>query len=308
MCESSEVMKVSEAIPTSQGQTDSLNSGIMDVAMSQADLSNDKTIHDCQILMGVSDIFQEMNDMAIKLNPTQQEISAKKVVNSHLFVPMKNASGLAAGNLSPGTPNESIPELASLNSAMNQEVDYKMCVTMEEKEDDLVKSAVNQEVDYQMCVTVDEKENDLVSTKKTNATNIPSKTRQSARIQDANVHTLKKAIARKANAKGITSSSMPPSSNSSCSLDLLARVCGFSLGFDESTRITNISLIQAKEEALLALQNTKQKLSSISESSREDTQGDRPIDESSLTRQNDDLELSGKEAIMGSNLLIIDQG
>jgi hypothetical protein len=156
MCESSEVMKVSEAIPTSQGQTDSLNSGIMDVAMSQADLSNDNTIHDYQIVMGVSDIFQEMNDMAIKLNPTQQEVSAKKVVNSHLFVPMKNASGLATGNLSPRTPNESTLELASLNSAVNQEVDYKMCVTVEEKEDDLVKSAVNQEVDYHMCVTVEE--------------------------------------------------------------------------------------------------------------------------------------------------------
>jgi hypothetical protein len=36
-------------------------------------------------------------------------------------------------------------------------------------------------------------------------------------------------------------------------LDLLARVCGFSLGYDESTRNANISLIQAKEEALLAL-------------------------------------------------------
>jgi hypothetical protein len=65
-------------------------------------------------------------------------------------------------------------------------------------------------------------------------------------------------------------------------LDLLARVCGFSLGYDESTRIANISLIQAKEDALLALQNTKQKLSPIPKSYGENAHGDRLVDESSL--------------------------
>jgi hypothetical protein len=36
------------------------------------------------------------------------------------------------------------------------------------------------------------------------------------------------------------------------------------LGQEESTRIANISLIQAKEEAFLALQKTKQKIASNS--------------------------------------------
>jgi hypothetical protein len=68
---------------------------------------------------------------------------------------------------------------------------------------------MEEKVDHQICVTVEEKEDDPVITKKANVTNIPSKTRQSARIQDANGHILKKAIARKANAKGITSPPIP---------------------------------------------------------------------------------------------------
>jgi hypothetical protein len=266
--------------------------------------------------MGFLDIFQEMNDMVIKLNSTKQVVSAKEIVNPHLSAPMKNASGwvagnlspgtpnestlelanlnpgtmkndsgLAAGNLSPGTPNESTPELAILNHVSSTIVADigELEVSKETDNWQTVVQAMDQEVDHHMCVTVEEKEDDPVITKKTNITNIPSKTRQSARIQDANDHILKKAIAQKANAKGITSPSIPPPPNPSCSLDLLARVCGFSLGYDESTRIANISLIQAKEEALLALQNTKQKLSSIPKSSGENAHGDRPVDESSLT-------------------------
>ena len=42
----------------------------------------------------------------------------------------------------------------------------------------------------------------------------------------------------------------------------MARVCGFSLGQDEVSRIANISLIQAKEDAFIALQKTKQKIES----------------------------------------------
>jgi hypothetical protein len=181
----------------------------MDVAVFQVDLSNDKTIHDCQKLMGFLDIFQEMNDMAIKLNSTQQVVSAKEIVNPHLSVPMKNASGLATGNLSPGTPNESTPELATLNPVSSTIVEDigELEVSKESDNWQTVVQAVDQKVDHQMCVTMEDKEDDPVITKKTNITNIPSKTRQSARIQDANDHTLKKAIAQKANAKGITSSS-----------------------------------------------------------------------------------------------------
>jgi hypothetical protein len=108
-------MKVSEAILISQGQTDSLNSDIRDAATFQSALSNDKTTHGCQKVMGFADIFQEMNDMAVKLNSSQQVVSAQTTVNPHLSDPMKKAFGLAAGNLSPDTPNESTPELVNLN-------------------------------------------------------------------------------------------------------------------------------------------------------------------------------------------------
>lgn len=37
----------------------------------EALLPNDRDVHDCQKLLGFSDIFQEMNDMAIKLNSLQ---------------------------------------------------------------------------------------------------------------------------------------------------------------------------------------------------------------------------------------------
>jgi hypothetical protein len=67
-------------------------------------------------------------------------------------------------------------------------------------------------------------------------------------------------------------------------------------------------LIQAKEDALLALQNTKQKLSPIPKSSGENAHGDRLIDESSLIMQKNELELGQIGASLGSNLSITDQG
>jgi hypothetical protein len=57
MSASSEGMKVSEAIPNSQGQTDSLNSDIRDVAVFQTVLSNDKTTHGCQKSDGLRRYF-----------------------------------------------------------------------------------------------------------------------------------------------------------------------------------------------------------------------------------------------------------
>lgn len=108
-------------------------------------------------------------------------------------------------------------------------------------------------------------------------------TRQSSRLQDRDVLVQEKAMARKAISKGITSSSTLPISDTSCSLDTIARVCGFSLGNEEATRIANISLIQAKEDAMAALLNTKQKnlLSSTEDRDQtvdESTTGQYPLD------------------------------
>ena len=90
-------------------------------------------------------------------------------------------------------------------------------------------------------------------------------------------------MARKVISKGITSSSTLPISDTSCSLDTIARVCGFSLGNEEATRIANISLIQAKEDAMAALLNTKQKILPSSTEDRdqtvdESTTGQYPLD------------------------------
>lgn len=88
-------------------------------------------------------------------------------------------------------------------------------------------------------------------------------------------------MARKVISKGITSSSTLPIFDTS--LDTIARVCGFSLGNEEATRIANISLIQAKEDAMAALLNTKQKILPSSTEDRdqtvdESTTGQYPLD------------------------------
>ena len=98
--------------------------------------------------------------------------------------------------------------------------------------------------------------------KKTAAVYLPAKTRQSSRIQDKGEMALKKAMDGKAKTKGISTSKPLPPPPLLNPLDTLASVCGFSLGPDETSRIANISLIQAKEEALLAIQKIKDKMES----------------------------------------------
>ena len=84
------------------------------------------------------------------------------------------------------------------------------------------------------------------------------------RIQEKKGATQDKLKARTADAKGTKSIPSSSCSTDTCSLDSMARVCGFSLGQDEISRIANISLIQAKEDAFIALQKTKQKIESSS--------------------------------------------
>lgn len=87
-------------------------------------------------------------------------------------------------------------------------------------------------------------------------------TRHSSRIQDDRRSMMAKAMEKKAKSdlpKG--KSCIPiPIPKPSAKIEELARVCGISLGVDDYARIANIFVLQAKEEALLALQNTKQKL------------------------------------------------
>ena len=89
----------------------------------------------------------------------------------------------------------------------------------------------------------------------------------------------------------------------------MARICGFSLGQEETTRSANISLIQAKEEALLALQKAKQKIDSSSVTSLELCEN-RVLseNESSMMEMSPILELEGTSANFEDNLSHIDQG
>jgi len=89
-------------------------------------------------------------------------------------------------------------------------------------------------------------------------------TRHSSRIQEKKGAIQDKLKARTTDAKGTKSIPSSSCSTDTCSLDSMARVCGFSLGQDEVSRIANISLIQAKEDAFITLQKTKQKIESSS--------------------------------------------
>ena len=88
----------------------------------------------------------------------------------------------------------------------------------------------------------------------------------------------------------------------------MARVCGFSLGQDEVSRIANISLIQAKEDAFIALQKTKQKIESSSVIPN-DTIIRVPLEiESSMDLSPPVLVLMGGGADIENNLSHRDQG
>lgn len=180
------------------------------------------------------------------------------VRQTHFSGLMEDAIGKDAESLGPGILNSPLSKTVTLTEESSCLL--KDCgeveVTKEPSYDDIARHSVKQADVYQLTKNVEEEVTDSNKTKakKIYTSNIPCKTRQSSIIQGVDVYMQEKAIARKVFTIGITSSSIPPPPpNSSCSLDLLARVCGFSLGSDESSRISNISLIQAKEEALLGL-------------------------------------------------------
>jgi len=140
-------------------------------------------------------------------------------------------------------------------------------------------------------------------------------TRQSTRIQDRDKPVMEKAISRKDGIKGINSCPTSSDPIPSCSLEDISRVCGFSLGEGEATRLANISMIQAKEAALAALLSTKQKIMVSSVENRvlnieENLAENRVLsfDESSSKDQNPRLEFSGARAANEDNLSIMDQG
>lgn len=135
-------------------------------------------------------------------------------------------------------------------------------------------------------------------------------TRQSARLQNKEDQAQKDLDGAIIN-KGTTCCSDSPTTMSS-SLDFLASVCGFSLGIEESTRLANISLIQAKEEAVKALMDTKLKLSSDKMNRVDsDLTVQLPVqlpNESSSAQNFPLLEISENSAMMAGNLSPRDKG
>jgi benzoyl-CoA reductase/2-hydroxyglutaryl-CoA dehydratase subunit BcrC/BadD/HgdB len=87
----------------------------------------------------------------------------------------------------------------------------------------------------------------------------------------------------------------------------LARIYGFSLGFDDSSRLTNISLIQAKEEALLALHNVKNKLEVNTDTQQKDVNRVMPTNKRSVLPNTPQIELIEEGVNILANPTITDQ-
>ncbi|XP_066364346.1 uncharacterized protein [Miscanthus floridulus] len=196
-------------VPLSQKQlTDPPSPKMMceaEIDIAQDSLPGDRVIHDCQELMGFSDIFQEMNDLALKLNSTQQNEQAVGEIKSHFSGLMEDAIGKDAESLGPGILNSPLSKMVTLTEESSSIL--KNCgeveVTKEPSRDDIAGHSVKQADVYQLTKNVEE---EVTDSNRTNAkiytSNIPCKTRQSSRLQDADVCMQGKAIARKAFTKG----------------------------------------------------------------------------------------------------------
>lgn len=253
-------------------------------------------VHDCQKLMGFFDTFQEMNDMATKLTSTKLNDSSHR---TDITLPVNldgdiNGIGVESSQKSQNPNVEGYFDVSNIiEGKIGAEIDDGHSNTQ-------VVQQVVEVIGGEVVVNL--------KNMKTIPEAIQDKTRQSSRLKDAQDYTLKKFTAGNTKHKGISSSLTPPHSNPSNSLEILASVCGFSLGPNEEARIANISLIQAKEEALLALRKTKQKLTKLSEGSLPSSQDHRSNDESSENLQVTELEVLENGANIYANLLVCDQG
>jgi hypothetical protein len=96
--------------------------------------------------------------------------------------------------------------------------------------------------------------------------------RHSSRLKEDGTTMMAKAMNKKASAasKGNSSSSNSITSSSN-HVELIVRACGINLGSDESSRLANISLIQAREEAVEALSKARNKILLSSETTQQQT-------------------------------------
>ena len=279
--------------------------------------------HDCEVLLGFSDVFQEINDLAINLTKQNTEgavltdtceenrnDSADDVILTSGEAALKLSENLGLTDLPTAVLEVDVSQKKGEMSEIELLVHEKNTPVMNETmsyAQATSKRSVSKPVDLAEDTCQLDIELEVKPTKR--ISNLLCKTRRSARIKDTEVDMQEKATARKALAKGISAPPIPPSCpNPPCALDSLAKTCGFSLGNDDSTRTANISLIQAKEDALAAIQSTKKKLSSIAESSNGDVPRDMPVIERSGLQHQNVLEAGENKDNIVPNLLIADQG
>jgi hypothetical protein len=128
-------------------------------------------------------------------------------------------------------------------------------------------------------------------------------TRQSSRIQDGDTNIMSKTAKMKDTTdKGISlpmyNNSLPNTSSSN--LDDITRVCGISLGENDAVRIANISFMEAKEAAAMALMKAKHKILSSSEDKKSEMVLEVDSNKESI-EQNIEMNLEGNRAIEDHN-------
>lgn len=235
--------------------------------------SNTKS-HDCQTLLGFSDIFQEMNKMASRINSKEQPLEMPNLNSSDGF----------------SAEDSNLPLMHDATSPIQPSV--------------RVRSTLTGDIHRQMVG----RKSGVLPTDSPKKQVSPLKIRQSSRIQEKFTDMQDNAMAKKAIDKGISCSpnTHPPLASFN-PLDSLARVCGFSLGFDDSSRLTNISLIQAKEEALLALHNVKNKLEVNTNTQQKDVNRVMPTNKRSVLPNTPQIELIEEGVNILANPIITDQ-
>lgn len=246
-------------------------------------MCTDGSMHDCQKMMKFY-IFQEMHDLTARLNP--QVVLAE-------IVPTPDANANLSLVLEAAKIHEEI-SFTCLPASAESVVVENISESFSIGEDSMTQQEFHPE--------------DVVAPEAVLPKHVMSSkaccTRPSSRFQDNDMFIQEKAMTRKAGHKSTIPTPSPSIPSSSSALDNIGRVCGFSLCQDESVRVANISLIQAKENVMNALLNTKQKILASSELEN----GVLNDTERSQDQQAPVLEIYEDSAILKDNLLAKDHG
>lgn len=202
------------------------------------------------------DLFQEINTLATKIQ--NEERSSTRVCEMSDLVDLGFISITDNPDLTPNNsslevlPQDRIPEV----------LQDQAVISSYPKEDH---SEHSQQLTDSQVVEVLEQDHDEIEISKMARPSVQKTqtTRASSRFQEDGRTMMEKAMARKAGnftTKGIITPVVSSNSSSSNHVDVIASACGIDLGREDEVRIANISLLQAKDEAILALHRAKQKI------------------------------------------------